>query len=129
MDVIESVREYGSHAETPRTHHVPPAIARLVSRVPTRLALAPHQRSVSRLAFGNYAATNPRGCGDSILRALLRAFPGHSRAGCGAAGGSVAPVVRARLLQPRAQSAACRAGNRREARRNFPSPEERCARA
>src|SRR5260370_8349511 len=102
----KSVGEYRSHAERPRTHHVPPAIARLVSRVPTRLALAPHQRSVSHLAFGNYAATNPRGCGDSLLRALPRAFPRHPPTPCRATPGSVAAVVQARLLQPRTQSAA-----------------------
>src|SRR6267142_4197133 len=99
----KSVREYGSHAAArPRTHCVSEKLAWVVSAIPARLALAADQRSLSDLAFGNYAAANACGCRHSLLRAISCAIPGCSGAGCGAAGRGVAVVVRAWLLQPRA---------------------------
>src|SRR6267142_537713 len=112
----KSVREYGSHAAArPRTQCVSEKLAWVVSPIQARLALAANQRSLSHLAFGNYAAADARGRSDSLLRAISCAIPGCSGAGCGAAGRSVAAVVRTRLLQPRAQSATRGAGNHREA--------------
>src|SRR5882762_10829612 len=116
----KSVREYGSHAAArPRTQCVSEKLAWLVSPIQARLALAADQRSLSHLAFGNYAAANACGCGDSLLRAISCAIPGCSGAGCGAAGRSAAAVVGARLLQPCAQPAARGAGNRCEAWGSF----------
>src|SRR5712672_2568524 len=114
-----SVREYGSHVAAARTHCVPEKPAGLVSAIPARLALAADQRSLSDLAFGNYAAANACGCRHSLLRAISCAIPGCSGAGCGAAGRSAAAVVGARLLPPRAQPAARGTGNRREAWGSF----------
>src|SRR5882762_11477825 len=97
------MREYGSHAAArPRTHCVSEKLAWVVSPMQARLALAPDQRSLLHLAFGNYAAANARGCRHSLLRAISCAIPGCSGAGCGAAGRGVAAVVRTRLLQSRA---------------------------
>ena len=46
-----------------------------------RSAVAPHARPVRHLAFGNHAAADAGGGGDSVLRAFSDAFPGPSSAG------------------------------------------------
>src|SRR6266581_1456663 len=102
------------YVERPRTRYISQTTAGLVPSVPARPAVAPHKRSLSHLALGDYAAADARYGSDPLLRKFLAALPRHSLACRRAAGRSAAPLVRARILRSRAQFAKSRSANRRE---------------
>src|SRR5580704_11728474 len=116
------MREYAPHEDVsrrPRTATISKTPPDLVSRAPARSSLAQQPRSLPHLGGGNHAAADAHRRGDALLRSLSGTFPyGRVARSCTAAG-SPETLVRAGILQPRAEFAFGGEANRRGAWRKI----------
>src|SRR3984957_19339705 len=126
------MREYAPHEDVsrrPRTATISKTPPDLVSSTPARSSPAQQPRSLPHLGGGNHAAADAHRRGDALLRSLSGTFPYGRVARSRTAAGSAETLVRAGILQPRAEFAFGGEANRRGACRKISAHARSGARA